>query len=63
MQYALNRVRSLNEFCVICDEIHVIESGLIKVSFVHAYYRTTHQETAKMSPKNVSFVFVLCRGS
>lgn len=30
MQYALNRVRSLNEFCVICDEIHVIESGLIK---------------------------------
>ena len=31
MQYALNRIRSLNEFCVICDERHVLETGLIKV--------------------------------
>lgn len=32
MQYALNRIPSLNEFCVICDERHVLETGLIKVS-------------------------------
>lgn len=31
MQYILNRIRSLNEFCVICDERHVLETGLIKV--------------------------------
>lgn len=31
MQYALNRIPSLNEFCVICDERHVLETGLIKV--------------------------------
>ena len=31
VRYALNRLQSLNEFCVICDEKHVLESGLIKV--------------------------------
>ena len=31
MKYALNRIRSLNEFCVICDERHVLETGLLKV--------------------------------
>jgi poly [ADP-ribose] polymerase 6/8 len=30
VRYALNRLKSLNEFCVICDEKHVLESGLIK---------------------------------
>lgn len=30
VRYALNRLHSLNEFCVICDEKHVLESGLIK---------------------------------
>lgn len=32
LRYALNRLQSLNEFCVICDEKHVLESGLIKVN-------------------------------
>lgn len=31
MEYALKRFRSLNEFCVICDERHVLETGMIKV--------------------------------
>ena len=31
VRYALNRLKSLNKFCVICDEKHVLESGLIKV--------------------------------
>ncbi|CAI8052909.1 Protein mono-ADP-ribosyltransferase PARP6 [Geodia barretti] len=30
VRYALNRLKSLNKFCVICDEKHVLESGLIK---------------------------------
>jgi poly [ADP-ribose] polymerase 6/8 len=30
MKYLLNRIPSLNEFCVICDERHVLETGLIK---------------------------------
>ena len=34
VRYALNRLQSLNEFCVICDEKHVLESGLIKVCVV-----------------------------
>ena len=34
VRYALNRLQSLNEFCVICDEKHVLETGLIKVGVV-----------------------------
>lgn len=30
LQYALNRIHSLNEFCVICDERHIVETGLLK---------------------------------
>ncbi|XP_064390891.1 protein mono-ADP-ribosyltransferase PARP8-like [Halichondria panicea] len=30
LQYGLNRICTLNEFCVICDERHIIETGLIK---------------------------------
>ncbi|KAL5481314.1 hypothetical protein EMCRGX_G021450 [Ephydatia muelleri] len=30
LTYALNRLKSLNEFCVICDERHVLETGLLK---------------------------------
>lgn len=31
MKYALNRIPSLSEFCVICDERHVLETGLLRV--------------------------------
>ena len=34
VRYALNRLQSLNEFCVICDDKHVVESGLIKVCYL-----------------------------
>uniref|UniRef100_A0A1X7VCV3 Uncharacterized protein n=1 Tax=Amphimedon queenslandica TaxID=400682 RepID=A0A1X7VCV3_AMPQE len=30
MKYTLNRIPSLNEFCVICDERHVLETGLLR---------------------------------
>ena len=31
MKYTLNRIPSLNEFCVICDERHILETGLLRV--------------------------------
>ena len=31
MKYALNRIPSLSEFCVICDERHVLKTGLLRV--------------------------------
>ena len=34
VRYTLNRLKSLNEFCVICDEKHILEFGLIKVCFL-----------------------------
>ena len=32
MDYILQRIKTLNEFCVICDERHVFDCALLKVS-------------------------------
>ena len=34
MKYTLNRIPSLNEFCVICDERHILETGLLRVIII-----------------------------
>ena len=47
VRYALNRLQSLNEFCVICDEKHVLESGLIKVH-AHVYGSSYHMFVVKV---------------
>lgn len=31
MEYILQRIKTLNEFCVICDERHIFECSLLKV--------------------------------
>lgn len=37
MEYILQRIKTLNEFCVICDERHVFECSLLKVCAVEVY--------------------------
>lgn len=55
MRYALNRMRSLSEFCVICDERHVLEVGLLKV-----HVHSTLESIANLDVKDVP-VPICCR--
>ena len=35
MKYCRQRVTTLNEFCVICDESHVFCSAMLKVGYIY----------------------------
>ena len=51
VRYALNRLQSLNEFCVICDEKHVLETGLIKVNLCGVYVSVVNVHVHAFSVK------------
>lgn len=61
LQYGINRFHTLNEFCVICDKKHVIESGLIKVCHLalkYMYYASIpSQSSYKWLGKYVAFFY------
>ena len=55
MEYILQRIKTLNEFCVICDERHIFECSLLKVCNVQVF------ESLVMSFLSYSRVYVLGR--
>lgn len=66
MKYSEQRIPTLNEYCVVCDEQHVFQNGsMLKVSERrrrrgrNKQYRLTQKKSGKVTSKHVHEVFFL----